>query len=73
VPKIQDLLFVLVLILLFWRRNLRLAVGAGIACLLLAMPLFGFKIRLFTAERLTIYAATFFLLAILQKTYAYRH
>lgn len=59
--KIQDICFILLFLLVAWRRNNRLATVTGLACLVLAMPLFGFKIMLFTAERLTWYAAGFFL------------
>lgn len=70
--KIQDLAFILVFLLVFWRRSSKLAVSTGLFCLALAIPLFKFWI-FFTAERLTWYAAAFFLLAIIQQLYAYRH
>lgn len=57
--KIQDLIFVAILILVLWRRNPTLAAKLGIFCLVLAIPLFGFQI-FFTAERLTWYAAAIF-------------
>jgi len=62
--KIQDIAFFVVLALLIFKRNPKLAVIAGILCLLLSIPLFSFWI-FFTAERLTWYAAGFFLLAII--------
>ena len=62
--KIQDLAFILVFLLVFWRRNSKLAVSIGLFCLALAIPLFKFWI-FFTAERLTWYAAAFFTLGIL--------
>lgn len=61
--KLQDLSFFLIFLFILWRRNSRLAVFAGLACLLLAIPLFKFWI-FFTAERLTWYAAAFFLYAV---------
>lgn len=62
--KIQDLAFILVFLLVVWRRNIKLAVVIGLGCLVLAIPLFKFWI-FFTAERLTWYAAAFFTLGIL--------
>jgi len=62
--KIQDIAFFIVLALLIFKRNPRLTVACGILCLLLSIPLFSFWI-FFTAERLTWYAAAFFLLAII--------
>ena len=64
VIKIQDLAFILVFLLVFWRRSSKLAVSIGLCCLALAIPLFKFWI-FFTAERLTWYAAAFFTLGIL--------
>ena len=61
--KVQDLAFFVVLALLILRRNPRHAAFCGIICLLLSIPLFYFWI-FFTAERLTWYAAAFFLLTI---------
>lgn len=62
--KFQDLLFILVFLFVFWRRNARLATIIGLLCLLLAIPLFKFWI-FFTAERLTWYAASFFLYTVI--------
>jgi len=62
--KIQDIVFFAVLALLILKRSPRLLVACGILCLLLSIPLFSFWI-FFTAERLTWYAAGFFLLAII--------
>lgn len=63
--KIQDLSFLIIVLIVVGFRNPRLLVGLGIVCLILAMPLFA-KWVFFTAERLTWYAAAFFLLAIVQ-------
>ncbi len=62
--KIQDLFFFVILAGLLLTRRTRLLVWAGLGCLLLAMPLFA-KWIFFTAERLTWYAAAFFLTFIL--------
>ena len=62
--KIQDVAFFVTLALLILKRSPKLAVIAGIACLLLSIPLFFFWI-FFTAEHLTWYAGGFFLLAII--------
>ncbi len=57
--KPQDVLFVLVLISILISRRMKLALYAGMLCLILAIPLFSAWI-FFTAERLTWYAAAFF-------------
>ena len=62
--KIQDIAFFVVLALLIFKRNPQATVICGILCLILSIPLFSFWI-FFTAERLTWYAAAFFLLAII--------
>jgi len=62
--KIQDILFVLVFLGVLGLRKPKIAVITGLACFLLAMPLFHFWI-FFTAERLTWYGAGFVLLAIM--------
>jgi hypothetical protein len=61
--KIQDIAFFVALALLILKRSPKLMVACGLLCLLLSIPLFSFWI-FFTAERLTWYAAAFFLLAI---------
>jgi len=61
--KIQDLGFFLLFCLVLWRRNPRVSIIIGLMCLFLAMPLFKFWI-FFTAERLTWYAAAFFVYGI---------
>ncbi|OGH39281.1 MAG: hypothetical protein A3B44_02250 [Candidatus Levybacteria bacterium RIFCSPLOWO2_01_FULL_38_21] len=62
--KPQDIIFFIILLLLLIKRDSKLAAGAGIISLILAIPLFSFWI-FFTAERFTWYAAAFFLLTIL--------
>lgn len=62
--KIQDGLFIVLFILLVWRKDGRTASLAGLLCLCIAVPLFHFWV-FFTAERLTWYAASFFLLSAL--------
>lgn len=62
--KIQDILFFLVFAFAVWKRNPKLAVIIGLTLLIASIPLFSFWI-FFTAERLTWYAAGFFLLAIM--------
>ncbi len=57
--KIQDLAFLFLFIALLLIRKPRLLVITGLAFLVLAMPLFYFRV-FFTAERLTWYAAGFF-------------
>lgn len=62
--KIQDIIFFLVLFFLIFKKNPRWMIIAGLIFLALSIPLFSFWI-FFTAERLTWYAAAFFLLAII--------
>lgn len=62
--KIQDIVFFFVLLGLFAMRRSKLFVWAGLGCLVIAIPLFA-TWTFFTAERLTWYAAAFFLTFIL--------
>lgn len=62
--KIQDIVFLIVLLYLLLKHNPRLAAIVGIICLVLSIPLFAFWV-FFTAERLTWYAGAYFLLAII--------
>lgn len=62
--KIQDVIFFLILVALLLFRRPRLFVWAGLGSLVLAIPLFA-KWVFFTAERLTWYAACFFVITIL--------
>jgi len=70
--KIQDIAFFIILALLILKRNPKLAVTCGIVCLILSIPLFSLWI-FFTAERLTWYAAAFFLTAIIFYLYQLRN
>ena len=63
--KIQDIFFLVIFVLIASRQNIRLSAGIGLACVVLAIPLFA-KWVFFTAEHLTLYAAGFFLLAVAQ-------
>lgn len=58
--KIQDILFFIAYSALFILRKPRVFVWAGLGSLILAIPLFA-TWTFFTAERLTWYAAAFFL------------
>ena len=62
--KLQDVVFLIVLLFLVLKHNPKWATIAGIICLSLSIPLFSFWI-FFTAERLTWYAAAFFLLSVI--------
>jgi len=62
--KSQDILFILVLAFLLFKRNPKLFVWAGLLCLFLSMPLFHFLV-FFTAERLVYYAAGFLFMSII--------
>jgi len=61
--KPQDIVFGLLLVIILIFRKPNLLVWAGLGCLVLAIPLFA-KWVFFTAERLTWYAAAFFLVFI---------
>jgi len=61
--KPQDILFILLLIILIGLRKPKILVLAGLICLILSMPLFSFWV-FFTAERLVMYAAGFFLVSL---------
>ncbi len=65
--KIQDIIFFIIFLSMLIKRDPRLAAGTGIIFLILSIPLFSFWI-FFTAERLTWYAASFFLLSIIFST-----
>lgn len=60
--NIQDIIFIIVLVLLIFLRNKALYVYAGLVCIVISIPLFYFWI-FFTAQRLTYYAAAFFFIA----------
>ena len=62
--KIQDIGFLIILTGVLFLRNAKIAVLIGLAYLVLAIPLFA-KWVFFTAERLTWYAAAFFLAAVI--------
>jgi hypothetical protein len=61
--KIQDILFFIILIFLVLKSNQKWTTIAGLISIVFAIPLFGLHI-FFTAERLTWYAAAFFLISI---------
>jgi len=63
--KIQDIIFLLLLFLLIYKRDYKQSVFMGLLSLLTSIPLFAFWI-FFTAERLTWYGAGFILLSIVQ-------
>lgn len=69
--KPQDIFFVLIFIFILFKRDSRLFILAGLASLIISIPLFAFWI-FFTAERLIWYGAGFFLLAILLQLYRLR-
>lgn len=61
--KIQDIAFFVILLLLIYKRSPKLSAVFGLTSLVLAIPLFA-TWTFFTAERLTWYAAAFFLVSI---------
>ncbi|MBI2430659.1 MAG: hypothetical protein HYV39_01440 [Candidatus Levybacteria bacterium] len=61
--KIQDVFFILVIGIILYKQDPKLAVVLGILSLMLSIPLFSLWI-FFTAERLTWYAGAFFFLSV---------
>jgi hypothetical protein len=59
--KIQDIVFIIIVVGLFLFKKKELFVWTGIVCLSCSIPLFA-KWIFFTAERLTWYAVAFFLI-----------
>lgn len=70
--KPQDLAFFLILIVLLFKRDPKHFVIAGLASLVLSMPLF-YKWVFFTAERLVLYAFVFILIAVVLNLIKLRH
>jgi hypothetical protein len=62
--KPQDILFILLLVAAIVIRKPKYLIWGGMICLIAAIPLFHFWI-FFTAERLVMYAAAFFLATII--------
>lgn len=62
--KPQDLIFIVILIILLFRRNPHYFVIAGLLCLIFAIPFFSLWI-FFTAERLMWYASMLLFIAII--------
>lgn len=60
--KIQDILFIVTFLFVFLKKEPRVAVIFGLLSTIISIPLFSMW-KFFTAERLTWYAAAFFLLA----------
>lgn len=69
--KIQDILFAVVFIALILKKNPKIPAILGIISLVLSIPLFSFWI-FFTAQRLTWYAAGFFVLSIFINLFSLR-
>lgn len=62
--KPQDLIFLLILLFLIFKKNPNWSAWAGVISLILSIPLFSFWI-FFTAQRLVMYSAAFLLLSII--------
>jgi len=60
--NLQDIIFLLVVLILLYKRNYKYFIYLGLLSLLISVPLFSFWV-FFTAQRLTYYAAAFFLFA----------
>jgi len=64
--KIQDILFLVILVILFFKHKENSFVAFGLLCFFLAMPFFYFWV-FFTAERLVYYGTLLVLIEILFK------
>lgn len=64
--KIQDIIFLITLFFLLFKKNHTFSILTGLICITLSIPLFSLWI-FFTAERLTWYGAGFIFLSIIQK------
>lgn len=62
--KIQDIIFLIVLLFLLFKRDEKWFASFGIASLVLSIPFFANWV-FFTAEKLIWYAAAFFLISII--------
>jgi hypothetical protein len=69
--KIQDVIFVMVFILLMLFRKERWFLYVGLACFIVAIPLFSLWI-FFTADRLTWYGVAFIFVYLLIQMYLFR-
>lgn len=70
--KPQDLLFVVVFVLLFIKRDPRLFASAGLIYIALSIPLFSQWV-FFTAQKLVWFAFLFFLTAVVLNLIKLRH
>ncbi len=66
--KPQDIIYLIALSFLIYRRNPNLFVWAGILCFIFSIPLFAFWI-FFTAQHLVWYGASFILIAVILTYY----
>ncbi len=62
--KIQDIVFFVIVILLIVKPKPKIAAILGLASIIISVPLFYLHI-FFTAQRLTMYAAGFFLIEVI--------
>lgn len=62
--KPQDIIFILILIVLIYKRKPKWLTVAGLISILISIPLFHFWI-FFTAQRLILYAFIFLVFAVL--------
>lgn len=69
--KIQDIVFIIVLLFLLYKHNSILFTIVGLGCLILSIPLFSLWI-FFTADKLVWYAAMLIFIAIVINIYHMR-
>ena len=70
--KPQDLLFVVILIVLLWKRDARLFAIFGLSFIILSIPLFWQQI-FFTAQRFTMYAVAFISISVVLNIWNLAH
>jgi len=70
--KPQDILFIFALVLLLYKRNPNYFTIVGLICLAVSMPLY-YKWIFFTAQRFTLYAFIFLVIAVLLNLIKIRH
>lgn len=62
--KPQDIIFIIILAVLLYKRDPKYFTYAGLASIVIAIPFF-YKWIFFTAERLVLYAFIFFVIAVI--------
>lgn len=69
--KFQDIFFLILFLLLIFKKDSKLSLNFGLICLILSIPLFALWV-FFTAERLTWYASLFIFLSIIIEIFKFK-